>query len=360
MNTPQNPYRQNHPTAPQQHGGAYGAPNQGGQGGQGWGQPQSGAQTQTGGQPQFGGQPQPAKKSHKGIKILLVALVILALLVLLAEFGLRAFVKGKITDGVKEQAAQSQTEVTEDPKISFGSNSLLLGALAGNIKQVDITLPSTLKVSDSGDGNSDVTGNPEVRMQAKNIKGRSESDMRAGDLNMQSEIPTELMLAQAQKGQAKGQSESNNAFASMMTLTGIEPDTQAGVLNFEIGGGLAKLSMKPKVENGQLAMDVEGGKIFGFDMPQSVVNSVRDSLTKQNQGAVIEGMDVTEVKVTDHGMELHLHGTDVNLAEIGAKGAKTQDRQGTDGAQQQEERPGQPDQPFGSSGDGYGSGSRAA
>ncbi|KGM18820.1 LmeA family phospholipid-binding protein [Corynebacterium auriscanis] len=338
-------------------------------------QPYSNPQPSWGGQPtqdaqsSWNAQPQPQKKSKKGLTILLSILVVLLLLIALAEFGLRAYVKGQIVDGVKQQAAQSNTAITSDPKVSFGSSSLLLGALGGNIKQVDITIPSSLKISHpNGDqGTPQVDGNPEVHILAKGIKGKSESDMRASDLTMQSEIPTELMLAQAQKNQSQSSSSSNNALAGMFTLTGIKTDPESGVLDFEIGGGLAKLSMKPKAENGNLTMDVEGGKVLGFDLPETIVNSIRDSLTKQSQGGMIEGMDVTDVKVTERGMEIHMHGTDVDLAKVGGQGATTDqgggDQGGSGGSSgsdsNQDENPVQPDRPYGSSGGGYGS-SRAA
>ena len=350
MNTPQNPQPQNNPAAAGNRGygaaphGEYGAPHH-----------------QQGNPAAWGNQPQPKKKSGKGLKILLGIIIVIALLLLLAEFGLRAFVKGQIADSVKEQAAQSQTDLASDPKVSFGKSSLLLGALSGDIKNVNITLPSSLKVTTAQDGNGtpEVSGNPEVHIQANHIKGRSESDMRAGELSMQTEVPTELMLAQAQKSQSEGQAGSNNALAKMFTLTGIETDTDNGVLNFAIGGGLAKLAMHPKAEDGKLKMDVEGGKLLGFDMPQSVIDSIRDSLTKQSQEGVIEGMDVTDVKVTEHGMELHMHGKNVDLAKIGAQSANTQQHGGPGTGNGQSQNPVNPDRPYGSSGNGYGA-SKAA
>ena len=358
MNTPQNPRPQNNPAAASNGNGGYGPAPHGG-----YGAPSYQQGSPAGNPTAWPKQPQPKKKSGKGLKILLGIIVVIVLLLLLAEFGLRAYAKGQIADSVKEQAAQSHTDLASDPEVSFGKSSMLLGALSGDIKNVDITLPSSLKVTtaDSGNGTPEVSGNPEVHIQAKHIKGRSESDMHAGELSMQTEVPTELMLAQAQKSQSEGQSGANNSLAKMFTLTGIETDPDNGVLNFAIGGGLAKLAMHPKAEDGKLKMDVESGQLLGFDMPQSLIDSVRDSLTKESQGGIIEGMDVTDVKVTEHGMELHMHGKDVDLAKIGAQGANTQQQggPGTGGGNGQSKNPVNPARPYGSSGDGYGS-SKAA
>lgn len=353
MNTPQNPY-------PQQPNQGQAAPTQnfpaasqpGGSGGYGANM----------NQPGWGPNPQPAKKkSGKGWKILIGIVVVVALLLVLAEFGVRAFLSNQITNGVKEQAAQSDSPLASDPEVSFGSSPVLLGLATGKISHLNMHIPSSLNVTypDSDKSKPDVKGNPEIRMQARDIKGTSQEDMRIGDLNMQTEIPTELMLAQAQEGQAKQTPQGGGlegAIAGLMTLTGIKPDPEAGVLNFEIGGGIASLAMKPTAKDGKMTMDVEGGKVLGMNMPESFVNSIRDSLTKNAQDAMIKGMEVTDVKVTDHGMELKLHGTDVDMNELGNAGAtSTQGEGNSRGAEERSERPGKPDSPYGSSGDGYGS-----
>ncbi|MBF0581554.1 DUF2993 domain-containing protein [Corynebacterium sp. ED61] len=302
-------------------------PNHGGQnnGGQfaqqqGWGQ-QHGSSARA-----------PKKKSSVG-KVLLIILLVLVLLVVAAEFAARWYMKDQIVQGLEKQASADNLQLKEDPSVSFGLSPVLMGMATQNLQQLDMTVPSTLNISheDGDESKPVVTGNPEVKFHGKHIKIQNQGqDVIIGDLTMNTAVPSEYLLAQAVKGTQEQHSGGGGGFLQQaITLTGVKPVPDEQVLEMEISHGLATLKMKPVVENGELKMQAEGGEIFGLSLPQQFVDSIQDSLNSSTSESGPGGLKFENATVTDEGLAVEMHGTNVDMNELSQSVEETP---GTDGA----------------------------
>lgn len=280
-------------------------------------------------QPSFGTPPTStkAKKSGKGWKIAAAIVAVLMLLLAAGEFGTRAFMSNQITNSVKEEAAESGLDLEQDPNVSFGPRPILLGLAAGSIPHMDMTIPSTLDVSYENDDPSRpvVKGNPPVHLVADDLKIDDESDnMIMGEVTITTNIPKELMLAQAQKG-GESSEETEGAqggtelgfLENLFRVTGIEPNLEHQAMEFQIGGGIAKLRLKPVVDGSTLRFEVDSAEFLSFEIPGSFVDSIKGSLEDAAVEGIGGGLEFQSVSVTQDGMELVLHGTDVDMKEVG-------------------------------------------
>jgi len=296
-------------------------PNHGGQFAQqqGWGQ-QHGSSARA-----------PKKKSSVG-KVLLIILLVLVLLVVAAEFAARWYMKDQIVQGLEKQASANNLQLEEDPSVSFGLSPVLMGMATQNLQQLDMTVPSTLNISheDGDESKPVVTGNPEVKFHGKHIKIQNQGqDVIIGDLAMNTAVPAEYILAQAIKGTQEQNSGDGSFVQQAIKLTGIKPVPDEQVLEMEISGGLATLKMKPVVENGELKMQAEGGEIFGLSLPQQFVDSIQDSLNSSTSESGPGGLKFENATVTDEGLAVEMHGTNVDMNELSQSVEETP---GTDGA----------------------------
>lgn len=288
---------------------------------QGWGQQQN-----SWGQPQ-----QPKKKKNKLGIILLVIVVLFALLAVAAEFGVRAYLKDQMVSSIKEQATSSGAPLERDPEVSFGTSPVLLGMLTSKIGQLDMTIPSSLDISypDGDKSKPEVKGNPEIKMQGRDLKvdPNNTQDMTFGELTMNVAMPSEFIQAQAAKSGAQSQGGQSNPLAGMLTITGVTPNTDEQVLEFQIAQGLATMKMKPVIKDGGMTFEVEGAKLLGFELPQEFTNSIRDGLAGESQ-SIGGNLEFRDVRVTADGLEMEMYGRDVNMQEM----ANSIDEQGNGGA----------------------------
>lgn len=237
----------------------------------------------------------PPRRTRGGTlwKILLAVLLVLALLFALAEFGLRYAIRQQI-----------DAEVPGKPEVSFGASSVAIGLLQGSIQQFNLTIPSTLDITyqDNDKSKPVVHGTPKVRLEARNATTRGES-LTVGDLTMYFSIPSEMMLAQTPKD-------------SMLQITDISANPERQVLDFEVAGGLATMSMKPVTEQGKMRFQLDNAQIFGVDLPPSFTKDVESSLNEESETKSPPGMDITSVHVTAEGMDVQMHGVNVDMDKI--------------------------------------------
>ena len=212
--------------------------------------------------------------------------------------------------------------------------AILLGLVQGKIPSMSATMPSTVEVSyEDGDQSRPViTGQPAVEMDAKNISVSGES-MLIDDLTLDTTMPPEMLLAELQKSEAAGgaedgeqaqNSEDDNPFSgdldNLISITDVAMNTGENTLDFEISGGLATLSMVPEVTDGTLSMSLSDVKIFGMSLPQSVAESLSDQL-ESTVNEASEELTIQSAEVTEDGLKIRLHGTQINMDEIDTSGA---------------------------------------
>lgn len=267
-------------------------------------------------------------------KVLISVVAVLVILLVIAEFGVRAYAKNTVVDEIRSSLEEDGTELSEDPSVSFGASPLLLGLVQGKIPSMSATMPSTVEVSyEDGDQSRPViTGQPAVEMDAKNISVSGES-MLIDDLTLDTTMPPEMLLAELQKSEAAGgaedgeqaqNSEDDNPFSgaldNLISITDVAMNTGENTLDFEISGGLATLSMVPEVTEGTLSMSLSDVKIFGMSLPQSVAESLSDQL-ESTVNEASEELTVKSAEVTEDGLKIRLHGTQINMDEIDTSGA---------------------------------------
>lgn len=262
------------------------------------------------------------KRSGLWWKILIALVVILVLLAAVAEFGVRAYAKNTVVDEIRSSAQKNGTELSEDPSVSFGTSPLLLGLVQGKIPSFDATIPSSLDVTyeDSDQSRPVVSGQPEMAINAKNMSTDT-GDPTAGEITVDTTLPPEFLLAEIQKSQAQATDgdggdggDGGGLLEGLIEVTGVQMNTADNTMDMEITGGLATLSMTPVVEEGALNFRVENLQILGMDLPESMVKSLTDSL--QETVNDVEGLQIQSADITEDGLSVQLHGTDVSLDEV--------------------------------------------
>lgn len=314
---------------PNQYGSGYGAPRgQQGQAGQPnqqlqFGQPgQQGAYGQVGayGQPPQNMYQQQPKKSKLWLKVLIGFLLVVVLLLLLAEFGLRWFMKDQIQSAFREQQQESGVSEPVDPDISLGASPLLLGIVQGKIPQMTVDIPSTLDITYEGQDKSKprITGEPAVHLELRDMKMDTDNPDNAvvGDLRLRTVITKEMLLAQASESASDGGGDEDNPLAGFLQITDVRPNPDKQTLSFELTGGLATFEVKPVIQDGQMKMEMENVSLLGIDLPESFTKEMESQLEDSIPADVQGGMDFESINVTDEGLEVNMHGTDVNFAEL--------------------------------------------
>lgn len=260
------------------------------------------------------------KRSGRWWKILLVVVIVLAVLAAVAEFGVRAYAKNTVVDEIRSSAEERGTELTEDPSVSFGMSPLLLGLMQGKIPSFEADLPSSLDVTyeDSDQSRPVVTGQPAMTLNAKDMSTDSDNPT-AGEITVDTTLPPDLLLSEIQKSQAEGSGGGEGEglgglLEGLIEVTGVQMNTANNTMDLEITGGLATLSMTPVVENGALNFEVQNLQILKVDLPESMVQSLTDSL--QETVNDVEGLQIQDATVTEDGLEVQLHGTDVSLDDV--------------------------------------------
>ncbi|WP_186276844.1 LmeA family phospholipid-binding protein [Corynebacterium anserum] len=272
-----------------------------------------------------------AQKKRRGKALPLFLIIVLVLVVFLgcAEFGARLYAKNQLIEGIRQSASESGYELTQDPSVHFGASPLLLALLTKKVGSVDIDIPSSLSVS-YDDGNVSlphVKGAPEMDIEARSIAlGEQQQDTSFGELTLHTSIPSELMLAEIVEEQQKhtGGNGVEDFLTSQIKVTGITPNEGNQELEFDINNGLAKLHMQPVVNDGQISFDVKSAQVLGIlNLPDSAVQGIQEMLNRQQAARLNGNLRFEDVRVTDKGLDVRLHGTDVNVQELSSDLNKT-------------------------------------
>ena len=267
-------------------------------------------------QPQFSGSPaqQAPEKKSKAPKVLAIIVIIVLLLALIAEFGARWYIKHEIKNSLTE-ASNSRT--VEDPKVSLGTTPVLFGLVQRSLPHLEVEVPSSIDVSyeDNDPSRPVVTGMPRTHITGKKLSmGETPQDMRFGELTVDAELPKEVMKAEMIANQS-GQSD-DDLLNSLLQVNDVVPNPQDQTLEVQFSGGLASIVMSPKIQEGKLAMEVSAVKVFGQELPdvlaEALGGAVEESVDQNTPG----GLEPRDVRVTDSGLEISLHGTDVDLNEL--------------------------------------------
>ncbi|MGJ4100148.1 LmeA family phospholipid-binding protein [Corynebacterium macclintockiae] len=337
MTNPQNPSQNPNPFSGNGNGGAqhtqpgqYGQqPGQYGQAGQ---QPgQAGQYGQQPGQQPLFGQPgqygqgmyqKPKKKGNLGLKIFTGIVLVIVLLLVLAEFGLRWYLKDELKAALKDQIQESGVSSSVDPKVSLGASPVLLGMAQGKIPQMTLDVPSTLDISyeDNDQSKPKVSGQPAMHIDMRDLKmdGDDPNNATVGEVTLRTTLPKEMLKAQAAESanDDKSGGAEDNPLGGMMKISDVRPNPDKQTLSFDISGGLATFEVKPTVQDGKMKMEMDNVSLLGFQLPESFTqqmeSQLQDSVPADPQG----GLEFQGINVTEEGLEVTMHGTDVRVNDL--------------------------------------------
>ncbi|MDH2455770.1 LmeA family phospholipid-binding protein [Corynebacterium bovis] len=263
-------------------------------------------------------------RGSTAVKVVVGLILVLMIVVALAEVGVRMYLRHEVTDRFTEAARERGVTVREDPNVSFGTSPVIVGLLGGRVSRMTLDLPDALSTSytDNDRSRPVVEGTPPAHIDLRDVTTRGD-DTVAGSLDLTSTVPTTMLLSEIQK--AVGDATGGGGAAGLISVTDVRPDPAGNALDIELSGGLATVSMSPEIDDRSLTFDVAGAKILGVDLPQSVVESLSGALDQTI--AENQGFEFRSATVTDAGLDVDMHGTDVNLSDISEAASIT----GTDG-----------------------------
>ncbi|MDO5031915.1 DUF2993 domain-containing protein [Corynebacterium sp.] len=245
-------------------------------------------------------------------KIFVGVLVALLLLILLAEFGLRWFMGQQMKDQFAQAAKEEGIEVTEDPSVSFGATPLIFGMLGGSIPYMEMHSPSTLQIN-----GTEIKGQPASDVTMEDVS-LSQDNPTAGSMEATTTVPDDFLLATFQRGIAE---KSGNQAIGDLVVTAITANDEADTLDVEFAGGLATLSLKPAVNEGQLRINAQSASLLGFDLPEQVTATISDALESGMSDQLLgQGMKVENVDVRAGELAMTISAENLPLNQMSALG----------------------------------------
>lgn len=254
-------------------------------------------------------------------KVFITLALVAVLLLIAAEFGLRWV----ISDQMKKDFAAQDSAATAEPKISFGPTPLLLSQITGVVPEVDVETPSTVQISEGPDGVPQVDGTPASTVSIDDLRIKDQSNPTAGHMVVNTELPEDFLLAQAQASLAaqtkkqQGGGLASQLISGLVKITKIDTLPNEKAVKVEFTDGAATLTLRPTVENGTLKFAAEDASLLGMNLPSQVTDTLTNAMEKQ--ATELSGLlQVTDLQVEDTKISLRMEGNDVPLNELQGTG----------------------------------------
>ena len=249
------------------------------------------------------------KQRSSAGKILLTIIIVIAVLLLLAEFGLRWFIGNQVVQALATQDTQTSSEQKE-----------------GEIPHVELDTPSTINIKKNADSTiSEITGVPKTRMVADGLSLLDAENPTARTMTLEVEPDDAFLLAMVQSAVAEqdgaGQTDASDLKANLqgilqqvVKVTKVTSNPQNSTIDVEFTNGAATLTLKPKVQDGNLGFDAVNTALFGFALPSEVTETVSKGLNENISKVNTNGMATDEVTVIDGGLRIKMSGQNVKLS----------------------------------------------
>lgn len=256
-------------------------------------------------------------------KILITIIVLILLLLLVAEFGLRWFLGDKLKDQFAAQASEQGLRVEEEPSVTFGATPLLFDIARSSISKVSVNTPDTLAITYPGGAGEapEILGTPESTITLEGLNISDSDNPVAESMNLTTFATDEFILATVQREMSTqiGGSESNDFAQQLMQeliqITGVTSDPERGAVEVEFTGGVAGLTLRPVVDNGQVSFEVLDSQLFGFGLPAEVSTALTQGL-QSSVDQVAGGLQVGNIEVQDNGLSIQLTGQNINVRTL--------------------------------------------
>lgn len=261
----------------------------------------------------------PVKKKPVTIVIGVIVALILALVV--GEIAVRMSASKMVTDEFQAMSEADGVNTEETLDVSFGASPLLLALVTNNVGTVNVEAPNTLEITDpaADNGQTEVRGTPSAQIHASNVDVSDRNNPIAESVTVTSQLPSDLILAEANLASRTGAGNDSilEQLASSATrMTSIQPDPERGVLMVEFSGGVVTAEITPVVRNGTVEVDVQGGSIAGFAADEAMRTMAQLAITGPIGDLDVEGLEISDVRVTENGIDVDLEGTNLSAEAL--------------------------------------------
>ncbi|WP_040792761.1 LmeA family phospholipid-binding protein [Nocardia paucivorans] len=216
------------------------------------------------------------------VPIALIAVVVLVAGVLVAG---EAYARHKVSNCI---SSQFEKEMGSRIKVGFGPKPLLITWIDGKLSELTV---------DSDD--ADFGPAAGMRVHA-----------RFNDLDVSDSSTTGTTIGSS----AAHVDWSNPGIAQ--TLKGLVSEVRSvpatGQLDMRVLGGIGTLQVVPQIRDGKVDVQVSSASLLGIGIPNDLAEGVVDLMTDSLQTYPM-GLQPTEVRVTDSGLEVDLHGGPTRL-----------------------------------------------
>ena len=246
-------------------------------------------------------------------KVVVGVLAALLVLLLVAEFGLRAYMAHEIrTDIAAQNPDASQAR---DAEVSFGPSPITLGLMRGTIPHMAMKTPSTLSIN--GDS---FTGQPAADIQVDNLHVNNGRQV-AENFVLTTELPDDYVrvILEQQLSQSLQQAAGagrGSLLDGLLTVSSVTSHPENGTFSIGVSGGAADLELRPKMDGDRLTFEASSTKLFGFQLPESATAGITGAIDKGMQDSVTGELAVRDFTVVDGGLNVTLAGHDVDMEKM--------------------------------------------
>lgn len=258
----------------------------------------------------------PAKRNTGKIIAGVAAAVVLLLVI--AGVGTELYVRNKTKDCL--QSAFSQLTGTTTT-VSMSGKPVLLQRISGKVPYVQVDTEDkadAISLHARADGITGLNGTPtaesmsgsgfapyqRVIAMSQQASGTASSD-GAGTNSGGSAPDSGSPMSGLVQG-ATIQSMTGNAADGTIT---VDSTVQVAILPVPV-----TTTLKPVVDNGHIHVEVVDAQAFMFGVPKDYAQGIVDSVSKSMFGQLTDELTVTNLKVTDKGVDFAFDGKDVTLA----------------------------------------------
>lgn len=214
-----------------------------------------------------------------------IAVITAAVLVAAALIGGEAYARHRIASCI---SSQFEKEMGSQINVGFGAKPLLVTWIDGKVSRMDV---------DSEGAEFGPAVDMQVHAQFHDIQmpEGSNSGSTIGSSNADVSWSNEGM---AQTLQA--------------LVSEVRSDPDSGKLTMAVLGGLGELQITPQIVDGKVQLEVGQAQFLGIGVPEDLAEGVVNLMTESMQVYPL-GLEPTELRVTDNGVEIDLKGGQAEL-----------------------------------------------
>lgn len=217
----------------------------------------------------------------------IVPIALIAVLVLLAGALVagEAYARHTVASCI---SSQFEKEMGSRIKVGFGPKPMLITWIDGKLSEMTV---------DSDDADFGPAAGMQVHARFNNLdvsdSGTTGTTIGSSSAHV---IWSDTGIAQTLKG----------------LVSEVQSVPESGQLNMQVLGGLGTLQVIPQIRDGKVDVQVSSASLLGIGIPNDLAEGVVDLMTESLQTYPM-GLEPTEVRVIDSGLEVNLRGGPTQL-----------------------------------------------